>query len=127
MIDHASVAEWLKAYIQAWKTYDPQEISSLFAEDATYSYHPFDEEPLRGRDAIIASWLENKDAPGTYDAHYEPIAVDGNVAIANGRSTYFEADGKTQKYVFDNIFVMRFDDQGRCVEFKEWYMKPRGQ
>jgi len=127
MIDHASVAEWLKAYIQAWKNYDPQEISSLFAADATYSYHPFDEEPLRGRDAIIADWLKNRDAAGTYDAHYEPIAVDGDVAIANGRSTYFEADGKTQERVYDNIFVMRFDDQGRCVEFKEWYMQPRGQ
>jgi hypothetical protein len=47
--------------------------------------------------------------------------------VANGRSHYFEADGKTLDKVFDNIFVLRFDDQGQCVEFREWYMQPRGQ
>lgn len=127
MIDHTSVAEWLNAYVHAWKTYDPQAIGNLFAADATYSYDPFDEAPVRGRDAIVAHWLEYRDPPGTYDAHYEPIAVDGNVAVANGRSHYFDADGKTERRVFDNIFVLRFDDQGQCVEYREWYMEPRGQ
>ncbi len=127
MIDHASVAAWLDRYVQAWKTYDPQMIGSLFSEQATYAYSPFDQDPLRGREAIVAGWLDNKDAPGTYDAHYEPIAVEGHVAVTNGRSVYFEADGKTPKKTYDNIFVLRFDDQGRCTEFREWFMQPRGQ
>lgn len=122
MIDHDSVAEWLNAYVDAWKTYDPQAIGNLFAEDATYAYSPFEENPIRGRDAIVAAWLDNRDEPGTFDAHYKPIAVDGNVAVANGRSRYFEADG-TEK-VFDNIFVLRFNNEGQCVEFCDWYMKP---
>lgn len=126
MIDHASVATWLESYIHAWKTYDPELIGSLFSEQATYAYNPFDQ-PLHGRAAIIASWLENRDAPGTYDAHYKPIAVEGNVAVINGRSHYFEADGKTSKKSYDNIFVLRFDDQGHCIEFREWFMQPRGQ
>jgi hypothetical protein len=115
------------AYIDAWKSYEPEAIGRLFAESATYSFHPFDEEPVRGREAIVANWLENPDAPGTYDAEYKTIAVDGDVAVANGRSTYYEADGKTLRRVFDNIFVMRFDDQGQCLEFREWYMQQRGQ
>ena len=121
MIDHATVTEWLNAYVDAWKTYDPQAIGNLFAEDSIYSYNPFDENPIRGRDAIIAEWLENPDAPGTFDAHYEPIAVDGNLAVANGRTSYTEANGTTE--VFDNIFVLRFNDEGQCVEFREWYMR----
>ena len=127
MIDHGTVTEWLNAYVEAWKSYDPEAIGNLFAAGATYSYSPFDEEPIRGRDAIVANWIEYQDAPGTYDAHYEPIAVDGNIAVANGRSRYFEADGKTLRRVFDNIFVLSFDDQGQCVEFREWYMQQRGQ
>jgi ketosteroid isomerase-like protein len=126
MIDQGTVADWLNAYVEAWKSYDPQAIGNLFAADATYSYNPFDEEPVRGRDAIVANWTEHQDAPGSYDAHYEPIAVDGNIAVANGRSRYFEADGKTLRKVFDNIFVLRFDDQGQCVDFREWYMQLRG-
>jgi uncharacterized protein (TIGR02246 family) len=126
MLDHPTVAAWLEAYSQAWESYDPQAIADLFAEDATYYYHPFDEEPVSGRDAIVANWLENKDKPGRYNGQYHPIAVDGNTAVTNGRSTYYKADGKTIERVFDNIFVLRFDDQGKCVEFREWYMKPRG-
>ncbi|MCI0712112.1 MAG: nuclear transport factor 2 family protein [Chloroflexi bacterium] len=127
MINHATVAEWLKAYVDAWTTYDPEAIGRLFSDDAIYSIHPFDEEPVRGREAIVADWLEYPDAPGTYAAHYEPIAVDGNIAVTNGRTRYFEADGKTLERIFDNIFVLRFNDEGQCVEFREWYMKPRTQ
>ena len=127
MIDHASVAAWLDKYIQAWKSYDPQAIGALFAEDATYLYNPFDEEPLRGREVIVADWLVNPDAPGTFEAYYKPIAVDGSTAVTQGRSTYYEADDKTLRRAFDNIFVLRFDDQGRCIEFREWFMQTRRQ
>lgn len=127
MIDRASVADWLNNYVQAWKTYDPQAIAALFAENARYSFHPFDsgDAIVVGRDAIVANWLDNQDKPGTYDAHYEPVAVDGDTAVANGRSSYFEDDGKTLKRIFDNVFILRFDADGRCTEFREWYMQPR--
>ena len=59
-----TVAAWLRAYVRAWETYDPDEVADLFTEDATYAYHPFDE-PIRGRLAIVASWLEGKDPAGT--------------------------------------------------------------
>jgi len=124
MIDHRSVTRWLQDYVSAWKSYDPQAIRALFSENATYRYSPYDE-PVRGREAITANWLENRDAPNTYAAEYKPIAVDGDTAVANGRTRYFEADGKTLKRQFDNIFVLRFDDEGRCTEFCEWFMQPR--
>lgn len=122
MTDRASVAAWLEAYSHAWQTYDPAEIGALFSEDAAYYNGPY-EEPVRGREAIVAAWLENRDAPGTYASHYEPLVVEGDRAVANGRSRYFEADGSTLKTEFDNIFVLRFDAAGRCAEYREWYMR----
>src|SRR5664279_2168387 len=122
MIDHKVVAAWLENYVRAWKTYDPDAIRALFSEDARYAYSPFDE-PLVGREAIVASWLEDQDQPGEYDAHYAPVAVDGMTAVANGRSQYFAPGSKTVGAEFDNIFVLRFDDQGRCTDFREWFMK----
>jgi uncharacterized protein (TIGR02246 family) len=123
-MERAAVQRWLDAYVHAWLTYDPAEIAALFAEDATYAYHPFDA-PLHGREAIVASWLEpaHRDPAGTYAGQYEPVAVDGSVAIANGRSRYFEADGTTLRTEFDNLFFVRFDAEGRCREFREWYME----
>jgi uncharacterized protein (TIGR02246 family) len=123
-MDHAAVQRWLDNYVTAWKSYDPQAIGDLFSEDAVCLYGPFDK-PVNGRAAIVASWLKHRDPQGTYDAHYQPIVVEGNNAVSNGRSTYFEADGKTVERVYDNIFVLRFDDNGQCTSFSEWFIKKR--
>jgi hypothetical protein len=126
MTTREEAAAWLDRYVEAWKSYDPQAIGDLFSEDAEYYYGPYSE-PVRGREAIVASWLQDPDKPGTYDAHYEPVAVEGNVAVSNGRSRYFKDDGKTFRTEYDNIYIMRFDNEGRCAEFREWYMeKPKG-
>jgi hypothetical protein len=114
----------LESYVAAWKSYDRGMIAALFSEDASYRYHPYDD-PLEDRDAIVESWLEEPDAAGTYEARYEPVAIDGNVAVAVGSSTYRREDGSLQE-VYDNCFVMRFDGDGRCTDFTEWFMKRPG-
>jgi SnoaL-like domain len=122
MIDRVTVAAWLENYVHAWKSYDPEAIGALFSEDARYYYSPFDQ-PVTGRAAIVASWLENPDPPGTYDADYEPLTIEDQVAVVNGRSRYYTPGSQTIAREFDNIFVLRFDEHGLCVEFREWYMK----
>jgi hypothetical protein len=126
-MERADVVRWMDAYVHAWETYSAEEIGDLFAEDATYSYHPYDE-PVRGRAAIVASWLKDPDPPGSYEGRYEPIAIDGDVAVVNGRSRYFEDSARSEPTrEWDNIFVIRFDSDGRCRSFSEWYVARRGQ
>jgi len=122
MLDRAALQAWLDAYVQAWKTYDKESIGNLFSEDATYFYSPYST-PIYGRDNIVASWVDETDSPGTYDGHYEPLLIEGDRAVTNGRSRYFEQDGSTLKAEWDNIFVLLFDTEGRCKEYREWYMK----
>jgi len=116
---HDDFARWLDAYIEAWRTYDPDAIGSLFSADAEYRYHPWDE-PLRGRDAIVADWLANRDAPGSWSAEYHPWAVDGDRGVATGISRY-PAEDRT----YHNVFLCRFDADGRCREFTEVFAKQR--
>jgi ketosteroid isomerase-like protein len=117
MVARERVQSWLDAYVDAWRTYDRDAIADLFSADATYAYHPYDAEPLRGRDAIVGSWLEERDEPGSWEASYRPLLVEGDRAVATGETRY--ADGRT----FSNLYVMRFDDDGRCAEFVEWFME----
>lgn len=125
MMTHESVQAWLDNYVAAWKSLDPDQIRALFSEDVQYTYTPFDE-PLLGRDEIVRAWLEDFDDPhGTYEAKYYPVVLEGNVAVTNGRTQYFEADGRTLEAVFDNIFVLTFDETGRCAIFREWYVMQR--
>ena len=79
----------------------------------------------------MASWLgetesgdaSTRDEPGTYEATYSPVAVDGGTVVATGRSTYREVPGGPVVRTYENCFVMRFDDDGRCREFTEYYLK----
>jgi uncharacterized protein (TIGR02246 family) len=120
-VDEQAVAAWLDGYSRAWKTYDPEQIGELFSEDAVYFDNPFDE-PVRGREAIVASWLEERDEAGTYEGSYRPVLVAGDVAVARGYSRYLNTNG-TVAEEFDNLFLLRFDANGRCVEYREWYMR----
>jgi ketosteroid isomerase-like protein len=132
-MDRASAQTWLDAYISAWKSYDRAEIAALFADGVVYRYHPNDD-PTIGVDAVVASWLgesdeqgaSSRDAADTYDATYSPVAVDGDVVVATGSTTYHETPGGPVTQVFDNCFVMHFDDQGRCTDFVEYYTRRHG-
>ena len=118
------VQDWLDRYIAAWRANEPEPIRELFTEDATYSYRPWDsdDQTVRGRDAIAASWLEQPDDPGAWEAHYEPYAVDGDRAVAVGWSRYAAA-GDAPERTYHNAYLLHFAADGRCAEFHEFYMQ----
>ena len=127
-MDRVDAQAWLDRYIAAWLSYAPRDIVALFSDDIVYWYHPYDD-AIVGREAVVGSWLgegdgaSTRDAPGTYAAHYEPVAVDGDVVVATGTSSYRErVDGPIVR-IYHNCFVMRFDTEGRCCEFTEYYMQ----
>ena len=116
MITHQQVQDWLDAYVEAWRTYDADLIGALFSEDASYAYTPWDT-PTRGREAIVTEWLANQDAPGSWEAEYHPLIVSDAGVVARGQTRY--ADGN----VYENLWLLEFDDAGRCTSYVDWYMK----
>jgi len=64
-----------------------------------------------------------RDAPGTYRAHYAPIAVDRDTVVAVGTTHYTEVPGGPVVRTYDNCFVIRFDSDGQCREFTEYYVR----
>ena len=119
-MDHAAFQDWLNRYIAAWRSGAAEDIGALFSEDVVYRYRPYSE-PVRGRDAVVADWLKNPDEPGSWEAEYRPVAVEGDTGVSVGESRY-PGEGKT----FSNVFLCRFDAEGRCREFSEWWVeKPK--
>jgi ketosteroid isomerase-like protein len=129
-VTREDVDRWLEAYVEAWTTYDRERIRALFSDDVEYRYHPYDE-PVRGSDAVAEAWLgegdhqgaSTRDEKGTYEAAYRAVAVEGDVAVATGSTSYSSKAGGPVDKVYDNCFVMRFDSAGRCREFTEWYVQ----
>ena len=122
-MNRTDVQTWLDRYVEAWRANEAGPIEALFTDDAVYSYRPWDsdEHTMRGRDAIVASWLEEPDAPEAWDAHYEPYAVDGDSAVAVGWSRYAPT-GDDPERTYHNAYLLRFAPDGRCAEFHEFYM-----
>jgi ketosteroid isomerase-like protein len=127
---HDDVQDWLDRYIAAWRSYDPAAIGDLFSDDAEYRARPRPDEPVRGRARIVSDWVEPEDnastldAPDSWDAHYEPYAIDGDRAVAVGWSRYF-ASGDTPERLYHNVYLLEFDGDGRCRSYTEYYVLQR--
>jgi hypothetical protein len=122
-LDREQVQRWLDAYLAAWRSYDREQIAALYADVVTCRYHPYDE-PIVGRDAVVESWFgvgegaPAKDKKGTYDGAYIVAAIEGDLAVVTGTSVYTDP-----AVVYENCWLIRFDDDGRCTDFVEWFMK----
>lgn len=117
MTDREALADWIGRYERAWDSNDPDAVRALYSEDAEYRYTP-GAPPVRGREAILADWFERADEAGDHEFTWEPVAVDGDVAVVQGRTTY--RDGR----VWDNLWVLRLGMDGRASSFTEWAIEP---
>jgi hypothetical protein len=125
---HDEVKNWLDRFISAWASYDPGAIGDLFTTDAEYRFHPSDP-PVTGREAIVRAWTEPsgdasaRDEPGTWDAQYEPYAVEGDRAVAVGWSRYYtDTTRSTVRDIYDNAYLLEFGPGGRCRSFTEFFV-----
>jgi SnoaL-like domain len=111
---------WVDGYVRAWRTPGTAPLRELFAEDAVYSPGPF-ERPHRGLDAIARFWDAERLGPDeefTFDS--ELVAVEGRTGVVRADVAY---GGPPQRWA--NLWIVRFDENGRCVDFEEWPISPR--
>jgi SnoaL-like domain len=124
-IDRALAERWLGGYEHAWASNAPADIEALFTPDARYLPGPW-EEPWEGRAAIVASWLQHRDAPGTYRFSGRLLALDGDLATFIGTTTYLPPHGDPMGGVYANVWLVRLTDSGTARRFEEWWIMRSG-
>jgi len=122
MTDQVHLQNWIDAYVRAWNSNQPDEIGNLFAEDGLYYTAPF-RPPWRGRAAIVAGWLERKDEPGQTRFRWDPVIVTDDLYVVQGVTEYLTQPPVT----FSNLWLIRLDQHGQCLEFTEWWMEHPAQ
>ena len=114
-----TVSNWVTAYRKAWISNLDADIRALFTDDGEYRTAPSDT-PATGIDTIVATWLANADQPDDATFTWEVLGVDGDLGFVQGKTDY--VDGS----LYDNLWVIRFADDGRATSFTEWWMKRPG-
>lgn len=116
-MEENDVRRWVDRYVTAWNSNDRDDIAALFTEDARYLTEPY-AAPWTGHEEIVRNWLANRDEPGETTFEYRVIAVDGDLGIVRGETTY-----KDPARAYSNLWEVRLDEDGRAREFVEWWMK----
>jgi hypothetical protein len=111
------IAAWVEGYVRAWNSNDPDDIGSLFSQEAVYRTEPY-RPGIRGRAAIVVDWLDRRDEPGETTFDWQVLVATDDVAVVQGETTY-----RTPPRRYSNLWVIRLDANGRCAEFTEWWME----
>jgi ketosteroid isomerase-like protein len=116
----ADVRHWVTGYEAAWRAPGTDALRSLFTDDALYRHSPY-AEPISGLDAIAQMWEAEREGPDeVFTLETDVVAVEGDTAVVRARVHY--GDPVRQEY-FD-LWVIRFEDDHRCVSFEEWPFWP---
>ncbi|TLM84282.1 nuclear transport factor 2 family protein [Pseudarthrobacter sp. NamE5] len=122
MMEHSAAREyvgaWMENYQTAWTSNRPEDIRALFTGEARYETRPNDPNPWLGHDGIVEGWLEARDEPANWTFTWELLGTDEDTAFVQGVTTYL-GDRPT----YDNLWVIRFNGDGRASSFTEWFME----
>ena len=87
---------WVKNYIACWKKSDPEEVAALFTSNARYQTQAF-RPPIAGRTKIVKMWMERSVWQGKWSFKYKWVAIQGNIGVLEGVTTYRSTVGTFYK------------------------------
>jgi ketosteroid isomerase-like protein len=120
-MDRCALEAWIDLYERTWRSPGTSLLAELFAPGATYSVAPF-KEPHRGLAAIERLWEAERDGPDEeFTLATEIVAVEGDTGVARAEVHYVQP-----RRHYRDLWIVRFDPDGRCVAFEEWPFWPRG-
>jgi nuclear transport factor 2 (NTF2) superfamily protein len=114
-------AAWLDAYGRAWEGRDAHAAAELYADEGTYQVTPF-VDAMRGRAAILEYWKNVVQTEENIRFGYEILAVTEERGIARWWASFVRVPPGLQTKL-DGIFMIAFDEKGRCTSLREWWHK----
>ncbi|RDI46336.1 SnoaL-like protein [Nocardia mexicana] len=110
----------MDGYERAWRTRGTDQLAELFAPDAGYLVSPW-ARPITDAAALAEFWEQGRDGPDEpFTMEYRVVAVDGDTAVVRVEVEYARDDPPRWR----DLWVLRFDAEGRCVWFEEWPFAP---
>ncbi len=115
----SELSNWLDAYGAAWESRDADAAANIFSRDATYQVTPY-EEPHVGRDGVRNYWADVTENQRNVEFEHRAISISGSTGIAHWSASFDVAPDGT-KIELNGIFVLDFDEDGKCQRLREWW------
>jgi len=119
-MDEVGFTRWLDAYGRAWEQGDAKAVMTLFAPGAQYYETPFSE-PLVGLDAVHDYWKAGAgQSQRDVTFHFTVLSAAPDAGIARWTAAFTRVPSGVAVRL-DGVLLARFDGDGRCAEFREWW------
>jgi len=119
-VDRETVAGWVEAYEQAWRTPGTGQLGELFSPEVSYVPSPWSPS-VSGIEELTRFWETERDGPDEpFVLSQEVVAVDGSTAVVRVSVDYLGPDTDRWR----DLWVLRFAEDGRCTVFEEWPFAP---
>lgn len=107
-------AAWLERLFDAWRSANLDEIGRIFSNCKRYMEDPF--QPIESDSGGIRRlWEEVK--------KQSDIILSGEVLVSTERAVTYRWHAKLsidKVHEMDGVYFVRFDDDGKCIEFAQW-------
>jgi ketosteroid isomerase-like protein len=118
-MNRSDVERWVESYELAWRTAGTDGLADLFSPGASYLPSPWGA-PVEGLAAIAGFWEDEREGPDeSFTMAREILAVDDTTAVVRV-SVDYDGGETALAQRWRDLWVIRFDDDGRCVAFEEW-------
>lgn len=118
-----TVQTWLEGYRQAWENRDPEAAAALFTADAPYREQPY-QDPFPGAEGVRRYWTEVTAAQSEVRFRYGTPLIAGDRAVVEWWVTMVNGGADV---TLAGVFLLRFDESGRCSDFSEYWHFGEGQ
>jgi ketosteroid isomerase-like protein len=116
LVRHDDIRRWVAGYEKAWRSPGTASLAKLFTEGVSYRPSPW-KDPVEGMEDLAKFWNAERDGPGeAFTMSSELVALDGGTAVVRTQVDY----EKSSSGRWRDLWVLRFDADGRCRHFEEW-------
>jgi hypothetical protein len=119
VLSRSDVQRWVDGYETAWRSPSTDALTSLFSDDTHYMHSPY-AEPTIGLSAISRMWEADRDPDEVFTLETEVVALEETTAVVRATVSY----GEPKRQEYRDLWVIQFDDEGRCISFEEWPFWP---
>ncbi|MFI0451358.1 nuclear transport factor 2 family protein [Actinomadura sp. 6N118] len=118
-MERDAVERWVAGYERAWRTPGTEPLAELFTPEVSYLPSPW-ARPIVGLSRLGPWWSAERDGPDEpFTMTSEVVAVDGDTAVVRIEVAY-----QNDLSRWRDLWILRFDADGRCAEFEEWPFAP---